>query len=368
MSSFRNNLEKLTQLVPRFDRSIYLFFIAVIVLGILVLLYQWNRKIDCADAVFYVHSDDYAVGSVIEFGDKTNNAKSWKWDFGDGATDFRQVTMHKYSQPGDYIVKLLINGTCYHEKLVSIGNYDVNPAYLPIIFSEDVASVGDIIYLEGQKDGGKTYEWSFGESGELDAIGPSVRTVYSTPGTKRITLIVNGDREHIATKEIYIAPRAPRIIKELPPDNYQSQTYVQIVEKETTPPDVTLDPLVEKIETLPSQPSHSIKKPQKIDNTRKCEDVSTDFLKRQINLVAKQSLTVDDIETYTSDGRNTKVLSLGKNNDVITLEQLCSEITNKKIEIKSFNVEKDANNCVKLFRINYRIKKSLLGLKKDAGT
>ncbi len=367
MAPFRDNLEKIKELVPRFDRSIYLFFIAVIVLGILVLLYQWNRKIDCEDAVFYVHSDDFAVGSVIEFGDKTSNAKSWKWDFGDGTTDFRQVTMHKYAQPGDYIVKLLINGTCYHEKLVSIGNYDVNPAYMPIIFSEDVASVGDIIYFEGQKDGGKTYEWSFGESGELDAIGPSVRTVYSTPGTKRITLIVNGDREHIASKEIYVAPRTPKFIKELPPDNYQSQTYGQIVEKERTPPEVTIDPLVEIIESLPSAPYHSIKKPKKIDNSKKCDNVSTDFLKRQIYLVAKQSLTVDDIESYTTDGRDTKVLSLGKNNDVITLEQLCSEITNQKIEIMSFNVEKDANNCVRLFRINYKIKKSLLGLKKNAG-
>ncbi len=357
-------MSKIKNITARFDPTIYMFFVAVIILGLAVLLYQWNRKIDCEGAVFYVNSDDYAVGSVVEFGDKTNNAKSWKWDFGDGTTDDRQVTLHKYSKPGDYIVKLLINGSCYHEKLVSIGNYDVNPEFLPFIYSEDVASVGDVVYFEGEKSGGKTYEWSFGESGDLDALGKRVKTVYTSPGVKYVSLIVNGDRKHIASKEIYIAPRSLRTKEKFVPEDYFPQSISMIKEEVYTPPETSIDPLVKKIESIPSEPTHKIKEKKKKDGAIKCKNVSTDFLKRQIYLVSSQSLTVDDIEEYTCDGRSTKVVTLGKNNDIITLEKLCSQLSNQKIDINSFSVEKDENNCVKIIRIDYKIKKPLLGLKK----
>lgn len=48
-----------------------------------------------------------------EFIDKSIGAKSWAWDFGDGAKSAKQKTAHTYASPGSYLVTLNVtNGTC----------------------------------------------------------------------------------------------------------------------------------------------------------------------------------------------------------------------------------------------------------------
>ena len=79
-----------TGFFPKFDPKIYWSFGVLLCLGIFLFIFQCSRHVDCEEANFYVFADNYAVKEVIEFGDKTKNAKSWKWDFGDGSpADFR---------------------------------------------------------------------------------------------------------------------------------------------------------------------------------------------------------------------------------------------------------------------------------------
>ncbi len=86
----------------KFDIRIVLFFGILILIGIVTLLFQFMRHVDCEDAKFYVFSDDSKSGESIEFYDQTPNAKSWTWNFGDGTTtDKRQKTFHIYKNPDD---------------------------------------------------------------------------------------------------------------------------------------------------------------------------------------------------------------------------------------------------------------------------
>ena len=97
--------------LPNIDSRIYISFGVLFLLSLIFFIYQYFRHIDCENAKYIVHADEFLVNRVVEFYDNTEGATSWKWDFGDStAIDNRQRTFHQYKKPGEYIVKLTING------------------------------------------------------------------------------------------------------------------------------------------------------------------------------------------------------------------------------------------------------------------
>ncbi len=52
---------------------------------------------------------------TFSFADESKDAISWLWDFGDGSTDSLPNPIHTYALPGEYIVRLTINGSCSYE-------------------------------------------------------------------------------------------------------------------------------------------------------------------------------------------------------------------------------------------------------------
>lgn len=154
-----------TGFFPKFDPKIYWSFGVLLCLGIFLFIFQCSRHVDCEEANFYVFADNYAVKEVIEFGDKTKNAKSWKWDFGDGSpADFRQRTFHTYEKTGEYVVTLTINGSCTSQKVLTITSLNQQVGYLPSIEAPDVVFLGETTKFIGQKQGGISFERSFEKS------------------------------------------------------------------------------------------------------------------------------------------------------------------------------------------------------------
>ena len=152
-----------TGFFPKFDPKIYWSFGVLLCLGIFLFIFQCSRHVDCEEANFYVFADNYAVKEVIEFGDKTKNAKSWKWDFGDGSpADFRQRTFHTYEKTGEYVVTLTINGSCASQKVLTITSLNQQVGYLPTIKAPDVVFLGETTKFIGQKQGGISFEWVLG--------------------------------------------------------------------------------------------------------------------------------------------------------------------------------------------------------------
>ncbi|MGB9938963.1 PGF-pre-PGF domain-containing protein [Methanosarcina sp.] len=57
----------------------------------------------------------------VQFTDSSENATSWNWNFGDGATSTEQSPAHTYSKAGTYIVNLTVNnGNGTASKLINI--------------------------------------------------------------------------------------------------------------------------------------------------------------------------------------------------------------------------------------------------------
>ncbi|WP_435524202.1 PKD domain-containing protein [Chryseobacterium indoltheticum] len=176
-----------TKLFQSIDPKVYISLASLLFLSLVVFSFQYSRHVDCENAKYIIHSDEFLVNKVVEFYDNTEGAKSSEWDFGDStAVDFRQRTLHQYKKPGDYIVKLKINGNCVHEKSITISSISQQTGYLPSIISPDVVTVGEIINFNAQKEGGESREWSFGENGGTDALDQNPSYRFKSVGEKRL--------------------------------------------------------------------------------------------------------------------------------------------------------------------------------------
>lgn len=118
---------------------------------------------DC-QAYFYYFPDNQPL-SIQFFDASIGLPTSWTWDFGDGTTSFDQNPLHHYSQEGEYLTKLIIEGdSCYsdYEEFIwvsmdtitecqaSYSYYNIPNTSIVEFYDE---SIGDVIQ----------WTWDFGD-------------------------------------------------------------------------------------------------------------------------------------------------------------------------------------------------------------
>lgn len=349
-------MKKRTRFLPNIDPRIYLIFGIIFLLSLAFLAYQYFRHVDCENANFYIHADEYIVNKVVEFNDNTQGAASWEWDFGDNTpTDRRQRTLHYYKKPGEYIVKLKINGNCIHEKLVTITSISQQNGYLPVIMAPDVATVGDPVYFNAEKEDGESWEWSFGETGSTDALQKSPVYRFKTTGDKKITLIVNGDVEHTAVKTLYVAPKTIRAKQKIDIKSYEFENPHSAFS--LPPGEAQKDPLVDMLQYIPVSPKTKTRKDSVIA-AKKVPEVSNEQFQVMLNQVAVQSKTKEDFKEYLCGRYDIPVVVNDKK--LMPFEQFCQEIAGKKIKITALRINKDPKNCIQNINIHYKVKKWMI--------
>ncbi|MCW3162381.1 PKD domain-containing protein [Chryseobacterium oryctis] len=338
------------------DNKVLISLGVVLLLSLFYLLYQFTRHVDCENAKFIVHSDDFMINNVVEFFDNTEGAKSWEWDFGDStAIDVRQRTIHTYKKPGEYIVRLKINGNCIHEKLVTISSISQQSGYLPIISSPNVVTVGEPVFFNAEKDGGESWEWSFGETTRTDALGKSPTYTFKTVGDKKITLIVNGDVEHTAVKTIYVAPKTIKAKQKIDIKSYEFEKPHSSFSLPMG--SAQKDPLVDMLQHIPVSPRSKSKKDSLIAD-KKAPEISNEQFKILIKQVAAEAKIKDDFKEYLCGNFDIPVVV--NNNKLMPFDQFCQYIAGKKIKITALRVNKDDKNCIQNINIQYKVKKLMI--------
>ena len=328
-------------------------------LSILFFIYQYYRHVDCENANFIVHADEYTTNRVVEFYDNTEGATSWKWDFGDStAIDTRQRTLHQYKKPGEYIARLTINGNCSHEKLVTITSISQQVGYLPIIDAPNVAFVGDAVYFDAAKEGGESWEWSFGETSRTDALEKNPVYKFKTEGNKKITLIVNGDVEHPAVKTIYVAPKTIVAKQKLDIKSYEFEK--PHVAFSLPVGDAQKDPLVDMLQYIPVSPKSKSKKDSLVAE-KKAPEISNEQFQLLLNQVAAQAKTKDDFKDYLCGKYDIPVVA--NDEKLIPFDEFCKNIAGKKIKITALRLNKNQKNCIQNINIQYKVKKWMMWMK-----
>lgn len=344
------------------DIRVVFFFAILLLIGIVAFIVQFFNHVDCEEVKFYIFSDHSQSEESIEFYDKTHNAKSWQWDFGDGsALDKRQHTFHVYQKPGKYTVTLTINGDCMHTKeLVLKDKYAGDQFGIPQIIVPKIITAGQPTYIRSVSGDAKTWEWSFGENRRgIDETSQNPVYTFSTPGEKTITLVINGDFSTVAKKTIYVHTR---VIKKTNPLDMTSYVYEKKAEAFSLPRgSVKKDPLEDMLQYVPVAPKAKTPK-DSVVAIKKAPKISEDQFEILLNKVAEGSKVKDDFADYLCDDLDIPIV---KNySDLLTFAQLCANIKGKKIKIESIRLNKDkSNNCIKGMSINYKVKKYLIWVK-----
>jgi hypothetical protein len=342
----------------KLDLKILLFFVIFILISFVYFLLQYFNKVDCDSANFFVLSEYFESDESIEFYDKTINASSWKWDFGDGTDyDTRPHTFHIYKKPGNYLVTLTINDVCIHTKEVTIKtNENVNDKEIPKIIASKIITVGQPTYFRGVKEGGKTWEWSFGENNGIDDTSQDPVYTFTKAGEKIITLVTNGNFNSVARIAVYVHPRA---IKKINPLDVTSYEYEKKPENFSLPKGkVQKDPLEDMLQYIPVASRTETKK-DSTKTDKKASKISEDQFEILLLKVAEGNKVKDDFEDFVCGNYEMPVVKNGE--DLMTFDQFCENLKGKKIRIDAIRLNKDKKtNCIKGLNISYKVKKMLI--------
>jgi PKD repeat protein len=344
-----------------FDIKIIIFFVSIFLLVSIFFIYRFFNRVDCEDAKFFIVSDHFQNEESVEFKDKTENASSWKWDFGDKTpTDNRQHTLHKYKDPGTYVATLTINGECVHTKnIVITDRFASDKAEMARIVVQKVITVGQPVLFQGVKDGGKTWEWSFGESSKTDETSQNPVYVFKSSGYKTITLVTNGMYKSVAKKVIFVHAKEKNVINPLGIEAYvyQKNPKSYYLPKGSAQP----DPLDDFLKNIPvAATSETVN--DSLKAIKQAPKISEDKFETLIEKVAGGSLIKDDFAEYLCNNFDIPVI---KNDDeLITFAELCESLKGKKIKIITTRLKKDKKtNCIIGIDITYQVKKYLVWVK-----
>lgn len=145
---------------------------------------------------------------TVRFTDKSYQATSWSWDFGDGTTSTEQNPVHTYTNEGRYTVSLITNGDA---KAKAVKNDYIRVAKGPtakFTYTPDSgikAGESEIQFTDLSSGNPTSWIWQFGDGASSPLQSPVY--TYPRPGVYTVRLTVsdeNGISSESATQEITV--------------------------------------------------------------------------------------------------------------------------------------------------------------------
>jgi PKD repeat protein len=151
---------------------------------------------------------------------------TYKWNFGDGAveTDTTATTSHTYAHAGQYTVGLTVterfcqagpHAHCFSASTTQTATIVDRPPVAAFTQSASVTTGANANFdasASSDPDGTiANYHWDFGDGETLNTTTPVAAHIYSTPGSKTVTLTVTDDSgsTDTVTHTLTVADRPP---------------------------------------------------------------------------------------------------------------------------------------------------------------
>lgn len=337
-------LRRGNNLILPFDRVILLTLGFICIVSLFIMGYKYATFQDCSGVNFTVAEGELVAGNIVSFKDHTSGAEEWKWTFGDNSeTATTKEALHVYDHPGEYLVTLQVNGSCSHSQKVTIHKKKsvINTSRYPTFSLPATANVGEEIQFSDNTEGAKKWQWSFGESMQIDATTQNPTYVFQSSGIKTVTLIVNGKEKYAIKKSITV--------------------FAEPVEK----PKFDLDPPKE-IELKTQKPKDTIQisevpvaPPLQPIQPQKAPEISRIQLEDYLLQIAEEKKKPGILKPYTCNGFETRVRA---NGDELKLNVLLQQFKGKKISIKNLEIVKQkGTRCIDYIKVDYK-KDKLFGI------
>ncbi|PKV50733.1 hypothetical protein ATE84_2799 [Aquimarina sp. MAR_2010_214] len=319
-----------TQRNTYMDRSIVLFFVITFFVTAAVFAFKYVNYIPCEIIDFDINAKNYRVGEIIRFKDKTKGAFKREWDFGDSSKTRSGLSpFHTFENPGQYNIKLKINGQCEGIKTIIIKEkvFILDSTKLANFKAPASIKVGEVLRLKDNTKDAHKWEWRFGETARVNSIKKNPQYIYESPGLKTITLIVNDDNRYATRKKIKVLP---------------SNKKVNAPKKRIRRPK-------ESSSTIKYAPKDAIKNEPKTEF--RAPDIKDSNFASKIMAVSNKKASAKDFSKYLCDNLQLQMTARGKRTTFI---EFCEKIKGKRIKIKELEIFRNKkNNCIEYITIQY---------------
>ncbi|AZA88441.1 PKD domain-containing protein [Chryseobacterium shandongense] len=182
-------------------KNIIIGVIATLLVAALIALWLQKKVIHSSDDIVgLVYPSTLKVGDTLSFEDKTQFAKTKKWNFGDGTTSDKSKGIHFYNKPGYYQVTLIIDNK-YSKSFPIIVSARTVPKkdsvkVVTLIDAPSQAMQFENVQFRAISDG-KQFTWKFGETGRIDSKDKLAIYSYQKPGDYVVSLITDETTEPV---------------------------------------------------------------------------------------------------------------------------------------------------------------------------
>lgn len=156
----------------------------------------------------FTFDDTFCIKEIIKFTNNSTNALRYIWDFGNGGTSSSKEPSTLYTQPGKYLVKLIVLSD-----FECLDTFSKTITILPSPISDfSIANncAGDSTYFQWLGKDTVSVTWNFGDGNTSAKLNPAHQ--YAIPGTYTVTLKVSGKNGCLDSTSknviIYAKPKA----------------------------------------------------------------------------------------------------------------------------------------------------------------
>lgn len=169
----------------------YLIIVILLAIAILAALIYFFRLYNKPDQKINakVNRTEIYLNEDLVYTDNTVGAKSWLWEFGNGDKSNSQQGAYRFKNTGSYVVRLTVDNKLREQFIIEVRDTLAAIAVDTTLFVSGPTSglVFEELRLEANGPG-EVFEWWFGETGRVDAIGKSALYTYSKPGRYQVRL------------------------------------------------------------------------------------------------------------------------------------------------------------------------------------
>ncbi|ADV50997.1 PKD domain containing protein [Cellulophaga algicola DSM 14237] len=335
---------KSNNIKTHFDRNVFLTFLVLFLVGLIMVSFKINSKVDCGNPDFKIISNSFTTEDLIEFNSIDDSGVEWEWDFGDKtSTKYQSNVAHQFKIPGTYKIALKVNGQCNVVKEIKISKKKelISPELIPNINLPINVKVGEEVVFSSDATFAESWQWSFGESLYIDGTDKEVKYTFKSPGEKTILLVVNGDRLHESRRKITVL------------DKRGQRTVIKSHIKED-PIQKTIDALIpDSLKTNSKITVPAVEAPPAVKKINVSSDEILQMLvgyseRRIDDRAIREYFTYNSIPVFNESGKRREVSELFK------------FIRDQKMDVKSLKLKKDQKTGkINSMTIEMKIKKGL---------
>jgi hypothetical protein len=183
----------------RLDRVVVISIMVILVLASIMAFTQYKKYIAGSEIQIKYPPSNNFVNRAVQFSCVGAGNEPCAWNFGDGvsSTDTGQVVNHIYTQPGQYLVSVIVNNRYAQYEIIRIEKLHDElrkKRLVPVItYAPRYILPGDAVKFTDNNPLGTRWTWNFGDGRNTDSKINSATYRFSTPGNKTIRMFLNND-------------------------------------------------------------------------------------------------------------------------------------------------------------------------------